>query len=192
MVEQIKQLPQTMEEKHAVWREHLREMAGDEDIRGMEISSAIRMLANFYESAISQNDTFSELSSSRLGILIRLMGEKHFGNPEGINPTQISKLRNVSKNTISALLRGLEDQGLIERTLDPTDKRRFLIRITPAGEEMVHATAPARVQFMNQLVSDLSVEQQDQLLSLLDQLRQSLLSSGCLADWHKEQDAKSE
>ena len=149
MTEDTNPVPKTLEEKHAAMRQHLKEMAGDEDIRGIEISSAIRMLANYYESAITQHDDFSELSSSRLGILFRLLGEKKCGNLEGINPTQISKLRNVSKNTVSALVRGLEEQGLVERRLDPSDRRRFLIPITPAGEEMVRATGPSRIQFMN-------------------------------------------
>ncbi len=182
MTDQPHSIHHRFEEKHAVYRQHLIDMAGDEDIRGMEINGAIRMLTNHYEAVISQQDEFSELSSSRLGILLRLLGEKQCGNLEGINPTQISKLRNVSKNTVSALLRGLEDQGLIERTLDPADRRRFLIRITPAGEDLIRTTTPDRAQFMNKLAEKLSEEEKDQLLYLLLKLHQSILS--CVSTEH--------
>ncbi|MEE4194758.1 MAG: MarR family transcriptional regulator [Anaerolineae bacterium] len=189
MTDQNRSIHHNIEEKHAVYRQHLMDMAGDEDIRGMEINGAIRMLANHYESVISQHDEFAELSSSRLGILLRLLGEKQCGNSEGINPTQISKLRNVSKNTVSALLRGLEDQGLIERTLDPSDRRRFLIRITPAGEALIRTTTPDRAQFMNQLAANLSEEEKDQLLYLLIKLHQSLLSCVSTGNIDSENDA---
>lgn len=182
-------LPSPLGEKHSVFREHLIDMAGDADIRGMEISGAIRMVANQYETAITQNDDFSELSSSRLGILLRLLGEKQWGNQEGINPTQISKLRNVSKNTVSALLRGLEEQGLIERRLDPADHRRFLIRITPAGEALIRSTTPDRVQFMNRLAAGLSEEEKDQLLALLIKLQQSITSCCAAGQSHTNHDA---
>ena len=167
----IKPAQHNFENAHVHWRKHLKEMSGDQDIRGIEIGSAIRMLANCYESAISQNSEFSELSGPRMAILMRLMVEEDMGAKKGINPTLISKFQNVSKNTISSLLRGLEEQSLIERTIDPDDRRGFLIRITPAGRDLVRSTGPTRLEFMNRLASGLSGEDRDQLLALLEKLR---------------------
>ena len=187
-------MPETPQDKkaqnfasmHAVWRKHFKEMTGGQDVRGIEIGGAIRMLANCYESALNQNAEFAELSGPRLAILIRLMGEDQLGNHEGINPTQISKYQHVSKNTISALLRGLEEQGLIERRLDSSDKRKFLIRITPAGQALVESTTPGRIEYMNHLASALSGDERSQLLELLEKLRSSLLASGCGSHLTKE------
>ena len=167
------------ENMHASWRDLLRRMAGERDIRGIEIGTAIQMLARCYIAALHHQDDFSALSGPRMAILLRLLAEENFGNTQGINPTQISQYQNVSKNTVSSLLRGLEEQGLIERTLDPDDKRRFLIRITTMGRDMVRDIGPERVQMMNQMVSALTDDEQDQLLALLKKLRDSMLTMNC-------------
>lgn len=168
------------EQMHAHWRRHLKEMSGGGDIRGIEIGSAIRMLANIYEHAISHNPGVAELSGPRMGILMRLMAEEDNGNTSGINPTRISHYQQVKKNTITSLLKGLEDQGLIARTTDPTDRRGFMIHITPAGRDLIRSTAPARLAFMNQLASGLSDAEKDELVSLLEKLRSSILKHSCV------------
>jgi DNA-binding MarR family transcriptional regulator len=167
------------EHMHAHWRKHLMDMSGGGDIRGIEIGSAIRMLANIYDHAISHNPGVADLSGPRMGILMRLMAEEDNGNMSGINPTRISHYQQVKKNTITSLLKGLEDQGLIARATDPSDRRGFMIHITPAGRDLIHSTAPARLAFMNQLASGLSDVERDELVSLLEKLRSSILKHSC-------------
>lgn len=163
------------EQKHEQWLQHLREMSGGQDTRGIAITSSIRMLGRFIDTAVNQATDFGELSGPRLSILLRLMGEEAHGNQSGINPTQLSHYQDVRKNTITSLLKGLEEHGLIERSSDPQDRRGFLIRITPAGRDLVNSTAPARFEFMNQIVSDLSSDERDQLIHLLTKLRNTLM-----------------
>ncbi|KAF0112258.1 MAG: MarR family transcriptional protein [Chloroflexi bacterium] len=163
-----------LQKMHAHLRQSLIEIGGGEDIRGIELSSMIRMLANFYDTAVAQNSEFGELSGPRMGILLRLIVEESAGNPNGLNPTTLSHYQNVKKNTISALIRGLEESGLIERSLDPLDKRVFVIRITKAGRELVRSTAPGRLKFMNELTSGLTNEEKTRLITLLEKLGQSI------------------
>ncbi len=159
--------------RHLQWIKSLEEMSDGQDIRGLEIAGMIRMLTRFFDLAVRQSP--SELSEPRLGILLRLMAEEDSGNTAGINPTHLSHMQNVKKNTISALISGLEEQGLLERSVDPADKRGCRLRITRAGRELVKSTAPERFEFMNQAVSALTSEEKDQLLVLLDKLRTSLV-----------------
>jgi DNA-binding MarR family transcriptional regulator len=159
---------------HSYFFDHIREISGSEDISGIELASMIRMIANCYESAVSQNQVTNDLSGPRMAILMRLMAEEEFGKKIGMNPTSLSRFQNVKKNTISSLLKGLEEQGLIERTMDAQDKRVFLIRITQAGRELIHATAPGRLKLMNELASGLDQQERDQLISLLGKLRKSM------------------
>ncbi len=166
------------EKMHREWVQHLKEMSGGTDTRGLEIAHSIRMIARFLDLAVIQSPAFGELSGPRLGILLRLMGEEDHGNYAGINPTRLSRYQDVRKNTITSLLKGLEDRGLIERSTDPDDRRGFLIRITPAGRELVRSTAPARFEFMNQITSSLTDEERDQFLVLLGKLRTSLMQRG--------------
>lgn len=158
-----------IDQRHSQWIMSMEEMSNGSDIRGIEIAGTIRMLTRFFDLAVRQSTAYSELSGPRLGILLRLMVED-----AGINPTHLSHMQNVKKNTISALISGLEEQGLVERSVDPVDKRGYIIRITPSGRELVKSTAPGRFEFMNHAVASLTSEEKDHLLVLLNKLHVSL------------------
>ena len=64
------------------------------------------------------------------------------GNEDGFAPGGLSDHLGISRNTVSALLNGLEEQELIERHQNPDDRRQFLIRITPEGMDLVGERAP--------------------------------------------------
>ncbi len=154
--------------------QHLLTMTNGADIKGLELSGLVRILANNYAAIIAHKTLPGELSGPRMGILIRLMVAERSGNPDGINPTALSHFQNVKKNTISSLLRGLEESGYVERNLDPKDKRVFLIRISEKGRKMMETVGPQRLQIMNELASDLSDEEKTTLIFLLEKLRKSM------------------
>lgn len=154
--------------------QHLMKYSDHVDIQGLELGSLIRILANYYSAAIIHKASLGELSGPRMGILLRLLAAEENGNLQGINPTMLSRYQHVKKNTISSLLRGLEESGLIERTLDPQDKRVFLIRITEAGKDLIKSSGPKRLAMMNDLSSGLTQEEKAQLIILLEKLRHSI------------------
>jgi DNA-binding MarR family transcriptional regulator len=94
-----------------------------------------------------------------------------------MSPTYLSRCQSVSKNTISSLIGGLEEQGLVERELDRTDKRVFRIHLTDAGRQAVEETAPEHVAYLNALAGGLSGDERVQLVRLLEKLHGSLLKS---------------
>ena len=165
-------------------RSHLHErmasICGPEQAAGMEIAALIRLIANQYDTLAEQNGDRVDsqalhLSGPRWGLLLRLAGEEERGNTAA-TPTYLSQCQNVSKNTISALLRGLEDQGLIAREIDPRDLRAFHIRLTPAGRRLIHTSAPQRIQWHNQIVAQLTPEERAQLVDLLSRLYVSMIT----------------
>jgi DNA-binding MarR family transcriptional regulator len=156
-------------------RDHICEMAGTDDPSGTEIVSLIHLLNHEYSMIGPAPDHEGALSGPRFGLLMRLYAEEMRGNPQGLTPTQISRFQNVSKNTISALLRGLEEQGLLERELDPGDLRLFRIRLTTGGRGLVSKLIPERVALHNRLVSGLSAEERQELIALLAKLHGSIV-----------------
>jgi DNA-binding MarR family transcriptional regulator len=163
-------------------RSHLHErmasFCGPEQAAGLEIAALIRLVANQYETLAEQHGEQVDpqalhLSGPRWGLLLRLAGEEEHGNTAA-TPTYLSHCQNVSKNTISSLLRGLEDQGLVARELDPHDLRTFHIRLTPAGRRLVHTSAPMHIRWHNQIVSQLTAEERAQLIELLSRLYVSM------------------
>lgn len=162
-------------------QEHIRSLTRLEKIEGIEIASLIRMTANLYDVLREQRIGNSSLSGPRWGLLIRLMAEEARGNPE-VTPTYLSRCQSVSKNTISALIGGLEAQGLVSRRLNPEDKRNFYIRISPAGKELVHQNAPKHARYLNELAGNLSTAEQTQLVELLARLYNSILEHAKTAE----------
>lgn len=159
-------------------RDHIHALTGGEPTRGMELMSILRMVNGLLETILAQHSAESGLSPSRWGILMHLLAEEQRGNPAGLTPTYLSRCRNVGKNTMSALLKALEEQGLIRRNLDAADKRIFRIQLTPAGRELIAASLPPRIQRSNELIADLSAEEQEALLALLEKLFLSLKAHG--------------
>ena len=158
-------------------REHIRELAGVEDTAGLELVGMIRGLANLYETAEVPPEAKIDLSGPRWGLLLRLMAEEHNGNCDGLTPTELSRYQYVSKNTISSLLRGLEEQGLIQRAIDANDRRLFRIQLSESGRKAMAEAAPQRIRYLNCLVSGLTVAEKEQLFELLGKLFHSVVQN---------------
>ena len=157
-------------------RSLVQSLAGDAEMTGLELIRWLHMVTNAYAGAADEQLRDAGLSGPRWVLLFRLLAEERCGCGEGISPTHLSQRQNVSKNTISVLLRGLEEQGLIERTLVPDDRRAFQIRLTDAGRTLVETTAPAHIAFLNEMTAGLTAEENAQLIDLLQKLHRSLSS----------------
>jgi DNA-binding MarR family transcriptional regulator len=154
-----------------------REISKIADTSGIELFGLLHRTAHISE--MLDNQAFGDfaISGPRWRLLMRLLADEHLGNRDGITPTALSHGQRVSKNTISALLRGLEEQGLIQRTLDPNDLRVFRIQLTDAGRELIFTTAPQRMNGLNQLLAGFSPQETRQLIELLERLQTSLLDA---------------
>jgi DNA-binding MarR family transcriptional regulator len=51
-----------------------------------------------------------------------------------MRPTSLADVLNTGASHVSKIVRRLEDDGLVERTVDPTDRRATLVSLTPSGE----------------------------------------------------------
>ena len=171
---------------HGALRERLRSqfsnLAGLDDTGGLELLGLLRTLVHLYELVESQLPGGAVLSGPRWAVLMYLMAQEKRGDQPGVTPTALSRFLDVSKNTISSLLRGLEEQGYVERALDPHDYRLFRIQLTPAGREIVQSAAPVRFAYMNRLASGLSREEREQLAGLLEGLYRSIRSNARLRE----------
>jgi DNA-binding MarR family transcriptional regulator len=163
-------------------RSRLQELAGDVDLTGVELLRRISRAANLYDTILNHLLRASDLSGPRWHLLVRLFAEEMRHGPRGLSPTYLSKCQDVSKNTISSLLRGLEVQGLIERALDPADLRAFRIQLSATGREMVRASAPQHFRELNELLAGLTAAERAELIGLLDKLYLSLVAHRGLAE----------
>lgn len=155
-------------------RDLLHELAGAVDPSGLELARLIHVVANQYDALGVGHAKSKGFSGPRWRLLLRLMAEERQGNNAGLSPGYLSRCQNVGKNTISALLRGLEEQGMIERALDQEDRRFFRIRLTQAGRELIRTRAPVWLDRLNGLSAGLSPDERAELIRLLAALHGSL------------------
>lgn len=141
---------------------------------GVEVLRLIRMCANTFEAMTGDKMRGENMTESRWRLLLRLRMEEKRGNLE-VNPTQLATMHNVSKNTISSLLRSLDEQGLIIQVLDHEDRRKFKVRLSDAGRKQVDASMPRHMEYLQRLTSDLTNDEREQLLVLLSKLHDSLV-----------------
>ncbi|MBA2284275.1 MAG: winged helix-turn-helix transcriptional regulator [Ktedonobacteraceae bacterium] len=81
--------------------------------------------------------------------------------------SEISKRLHVTSPTITQLMKGLEANGLIERSIDPSDRRAVGITLTAKGEMVTQQAAEAFAASLNELIAYLGEEQSNQLAELL-------------------------
>jgi len=146
-----------------------------EDMSKLDLFRKLKAVSHLLNHLAGEYRKDVKLSQARMRLLIWLAISDRMGNDWGLQPSELSRFLGVSRNTVSALLNGLEVQGLIERHLHPTDRRQLLIRITPDGHDLVCVRAPEFGAFVTSMFETLSPEERATLLTLLDKLFEGLL-----------------
>ncbi len=167
------------ERRHAEVNRQMQKLFNVRDMSGAEVFLSLSRIAQLGEMYESHQSEGQGLSAPRWRLMMYLFMREKVGHTGGVTPTEISHFQQVSKNTISSLLRGLEEQGFIEREIDPDDLRVFRIHLTEAGRQHIISTAPNRIEGLNRLLADLSPEEIEQLQTLLNKVRRSLENKIC-------------
>lgn len=85
----------------------------------------------------------------------------------GVIAREISEVSGTTPASVASLLQGLEDRGLITRTPSPDDSRVKLLAATDEGIRLTEGFDDAVREAQAQLLTALSSEEQDQLMTLL-------------------------
>jgi DNA-binding MarR family transcriptional regulator len=107
-------------------------------------------------------------------LLLDLFRDEKYGAGEGLQPSDLSELQGTCRNTVSALIASLEKDGLISRELHRTDRRKFVIRLTPQGHRVVKPKLASQLVFVTDCFRAFSPSERQNLLHLLTRLNQSL------------------
>lgn len=88
----------------------------------------------------------------------------------------------LKPGSLSELLSKLEAAGLIERTRNPSDRRQLFVKLTEEGAAKAGQDQGDRLRFRRHAFEVLTTEEQEQLISALEKVR----------DHWKEYDAKND
>ncbi|WP_288901693.1 MarR family transcriptional regulator [uncultured Sneathiella sp.] len=94
---------------------------------------------------------------------------------EGITQTELADYLELDKSTIGRLLDRLEERGFIRREKDPKDRRIFRIYIAKTAHPILSELEQVGDDVRAQALSGISKEDQEKLLTLLDQVKKNLI-----------------
>ncbi|BBB90066.1 MAG TPA: MarR family transcriptional regulator [Methylomusa anaerophila] len=110
------------------------------------------------------------------------IGSGHFSfllclyRQEGISQDVISKRLHVDKATTARAIAKLETLGYIIREEDPTDRRAYLIKLTPQGKQLEPKIKDVLKAWAGLITEDLSPEEQDLAYQLLSNMAEKALA----------------
>jgi DNA-binding MarR family transcriptional regulator len=102
---------------------------------------------------VAREDPASGLSAARLSALSVLV----FGGPRTLG--ELAAAERVRPPTMTNIVRGLEEAGLVRREADPTDGRVARVRATPKGERILQRARERRIASLAERLSSLSLDE---------------------------------
>lgn len=88
-------------------------------------------------------------------------------NFEPLSAKEIVARSSMDKVNVSRAVAGLQDSGLLERHIDPADRRRVLLRLSRDGKQMMRELIPLILDVEKQLLEGLSDEERRTLIGLM-------------------------
>lgn len=140
------------------------------DPRAMRLMDQFRRVSHVMYRLGETSLNESGFSSAQYRVLMSLLFDEWLGHHDGMNPSEISDQQGTGRNTVSALIRSLEEDGLIERRLDERDRRRFNIGLTEDGRQRVRQQANSYMQFTDAIFAAFTPEEMETFSNLLQKL----------------------
>ena len=101
-----------------------------------------------------------------------LIGEMEYRKSvgESVAVKDVANMLDLEHSTASRLLGELESEGLIERGVDPEDRRRTTIHLTETGQAVVHEMSDVRLWVMQRMLEDWKTDEIAQIAAALEDL----------------------
>lgn len=164
-----------MDDQRRKWfLEFIRHVSPSADPTSVMLFGQVTRANNLLEQAAERNLSGAGLTWAKFRLLMNLgRGEQH-GAVQGMLPSELSDAQGVSRNTVSSLIASLEKDGLITRELHGTDRRKFVIRLTPEGRKLLKARMNDQFTFVTRCFDGFSATERQTLLEFLLRLNDHL------------------
>lgn len=144
---------------------------------------AISDFANLLRACSDISDALNKLLAQhnllqgRWWVLVLLMRQDDFTS----SPTDLAEKAGVTKATMTGFIDGLEREGMVLRMMDTVDRRKFLIKLTPAGQQKLDEVMPdyyhkvkALMSFLTEAQREVMVDSVKTLADNIDVMKSSL------------------
>lgn len=96
---------------------------------------------------------------------------------QGISQTDITMQTGIDRSTMADIVRRLADKGLIHRTHTKNDRRKYEVRLTQDGRQVVEGLIPSAQRVDERILEALPLEQRDSFLEGLRAVASRLTKS---------------
>ena len=117
--------------------------------------------------ALCQDLTYSKygLTTEQFGVLASIKSR----GP--LRPTDLGSLLERSVNSVSMLIDRMVKAGLVRRTRDRKDRRVVTVSLTEKGKTAVESAIPVGWEFIHEVLSPLSDDEQRNLANMLERVK---------------------
>ena len=127
----------------------------------------LSILSNRISTLISENYSAKFALSITEWRIMAVLGEY-----PGISADEVSLKTQIEKSILSRAISKLLQRKLVERTFDPTDKRRSMLRLTTTGVAVYDELAPMSYDYEQALLTCFSDTERAQFSEFIDRLYQ--------------------
>jgi DNA-binding MarR family transcriptional regulator len=113
-------------------------------------------------------DVYRRATEEVIGIRLKqFIALDYLREQGGTTQQQLGETLHLDKNNCVILLNDLEEDHFIERRRDPTDRRRHIVEMTPAGEQALERAEVKLETLEDEVIGSLTAEERAQLHALL-------------------------
>lgn len=105
-----------------------------------------------------------------------------FMHEGSVLPSELSNVMGISTARIAVTLNGLEQKGLVTRTIDASDRRRILVDITATGKEQAAARQKHMLEHAAKFLSLLGEEDAKEYVRITGKLAEMVLNKKLWSD----------
>ncbi|WP_432666612.1 MarR family transcriptional regulator [Wukongibacter baidiensis] len=149
----------------------------EEDILSITVCLELAKTSKKIIDAFNDKLKKRNLSKGRFIILMILFNESQNGG-EGLSPSELAEKAMVTPGTVTGLIDGLENMGLIMRTKSGKDRRKIKIQLTDKALSELDEAIPKTFEHLIKAMSNFTTDEKLMLAKLLVNFENQIDCSG--------------
>ena len=132
----------------------------------LQLASDLRTFVSRMIKKLRSKSSVSEKLSLTERSVLRLLDEH-----ENLFPGELAAMEKITSQSMSGILNHLSELGYILRKESKTDKRKVLISISKAGQNLLYKTRHERDEWLSKAIKEtLTIREQDKLRAMIEPL----------------------